>query len=346
MNWMIEYLSAVWGLTGEMAPYLLFGFLMAGILSVFVRTSFVEKHLGRPGFMQTLKATFVGVPMPLCSCGVIPVAASLRRHGAAKGSTAAFLASTPQTGVDSIAATWGMMSPFFALVRVLAAFASGIMAGVLVDLGDPEDNQGKSGGAAGEEDSHEPVVRGGRERLKAVFRYGFVTLPADIGRSLVVGLLIAGLISVLIPESFLADRLNHMGLAFLLMTAVAIPMYVCSTGSIPVAVAFIQAGVSPGAALVFLIAGPATNAATISTLWKILGRRTVVIYLIAIISMAWLFGFLLNSVPIDLEGLRAMHEHAAPGSAWLYQASAVFLAAVLINALRPRRAKACPHCAK
>ncbi|MDD2236535.1 MAG: permease, partial [Kiritimatiellae bacterium] len=183
----LEILQAFWAMTGVMAPYLLFGFFTAGVLRVLVKQEFVERHLGRRGLMQTLKATLIGVPMPLCSCGVIPVAAALRRDGAGKGATAAFLASTPQTGVDSIFATWGMLGGVFAVIRVLAAFFSGLISGVAVDLFDRTPDAPPT----------EPLpseirkATGPADGIRLLFRYGFITLPADIGKSLVVGLVIA-----------------------------------------------------------------------------------------------------------------------------------------------------------
>ncbi len=327
--------QSFWLMAGEMAPYLLFGFLMAGVLRVLVKQEFVERHLGRRGFRQTLKATLIGVPMPLCSCGVIPVAAALRRDGAGKGATAAFLASTPQTGVDSILATWGLLGGVFALIRVAAAFFSGLVSGFLVDVFDHETDKGapKVPPAPVEK---EPVMLGA---LRHVFQYGFVTLPADIGKSLLIGLVAAGAISALIPADFFAGRLGNSLFTFPLITLFAVPMYVCSTGSIPMALALIHLGVSPGAALVFLIAGPATNAATISTLWKIVGRRTVLIYLISIIGTSWLFGILFNTFLYDVARQAACHAAGSGAAGIRGHIWAAVLGGVLIHALWPRKKK-------
>ena len=268
--------------------------------------------------------------MPLCSCGVIPVAAALRRDGAGKGATTAFLASTPQTGVDSIFATWGMLGGLFALVRVVAAFVSGLVSGVLVDAFDKKEAAPDAAPVSPRTD-RKPGLRAA---VREVLQYGFVTMPSDIGRSLLVGLAVAALISALIPADVLSGWIGGGALGFLLITLLAVPMYVCSTGSIPVALALIHVGLSPGAALVFLIAGPATNAATISTLWKIVGRRSVLLYLASIIGTAWLFGFLFNAVLADAV-CEAVCEHAM-ASSWGGHLWALALLAVLANALRPR----------
>lgn len=325
-NWVGEVLVRTWDVLGEMAPYLLFGFAVAGFLAVAIRPGFVERHLGGRGWREIFKATLVGVPMPLCSCSVIPVTASLRRHGAGKGATVAFLASTPETGVDSIAATYGLLGGAFTLARVLAAFAIGLLAGGAVEALDPA----PAAGPAHPEDCPTCSARRGPRWLRAL-RHGFVDLPREIGGSLLAGLLIAGLLGALVPPQYFADRLGHHPAAFLMVLALAIPMYVCSTGSIPVAFALLQAGLSPGAALVFLIAGPATNAATIATLWKLMGRRTAVIYVAAIAAGALGAGWLFDQFPAATQWAGPMACHA-PGSGAGRTLAATALLLVLIGA--------------
>jgi uncharacterized membrane protein YraQ (UPF0718 family)/copper chaperone CopZ len=277
-----------------MSPFLLFGFLVAGLLSVLVKPETVERHLGGRGFWQVFKAAVFGVPLPLCSCGVIPVAASLRRHGAGAGATTSFLISTPQTGVDSIMVTLSLLGPVFAVFRPVVAFLSGLLGGILVNL------FGYEKGAAQEKQTvctaeccsgaqnHGGLVRG--------LRYGFVTLPKDINKALIVGILIAGAISAAIPEDYLSGLLGGGIVSMLIMMAVGIPIYVCATASVPIGAALIMKGVSPGAALVFLMTGPATNAATITTIWRILGKRIAVIYLAAVAASALAAGFVLDAL--------------------------------------------------
>jgi uncharacterized protein len=331
---LIEFVYATWTMTGQMAPYLLFGFFAAGILSVWLKPSFVERHLGQPGLKQVLKAAAIGVPMPLCSCGVIPVTASLRRHGAGKGAAASFLASTPQTGVDSIAATWALMGWLFTVVRITAAFVTGIVAGLGVEKFDPDSAPPEQTDAENEK----PGCCGGRRAhpVRRALSHGFLTLPRDIGTSLIVGLLISGAVSALVPEDFFAGKLGNSIWSLPLMAAVAIPVYVCSTGSIPVAFALIHAGISPGGALVFLIAGPATNAATISTMWNVMGKRSTLVYIASILACSLAAGWIMNRLPApDLAAASAAH--AMGRAAWFHHASAVALIAVLANALRLRR---------
>jgi uncharacterized protein len=295
-----------WLLAGEMAPYLLLGFAFAGVLRVLVRPSLVMRHFGKPGFWQTFKASVIGVPMPLCSCGVIPVAASFRRQGAGKGATTAFLAATPQLGVDSVVATWGLLGPLFTGIRVALAFISGMVTGLLVDRLDPSDEPAEPE----EQSTAEPATKS--KRIRDMLHYGFVSLPGDIGRALIIGLLIAGVISALMPDGQLGAWVGDGFLSLVLVTLVAVPMYVCSTGSIPVAIALMQAGLTPGVAMVFLITGPATNAATVSMLWNLMGWRTACIYLASIVAVAWLSGWGLDQwFPSDAWVDLPCHDHVS-----------------------------------
>lgn len=295
-----------WLVLGQMAPYLLLGFLLAGILSVFVSPSWVERHVGRRGWGSVLKASLFGVPLPLCSCGVIPVSASIRRHGASRAATAAFLLSTPQTGVDSIAITFRLLGPVFAVYRPIVALLTGLAGGWLVQLFDPS-RRSDAPAAPSRPQCHEVCCAetAPRNALLRAVQYGFVTLPRDIGRPLLVGILIAGAIAALAPENRLGVYIGGGVPSILLLMTAAVPIYVCATASVPIAVGLIHLGASPGAALAFLIAGPATNAATFTTLWKLLGRGTALLYLaiVAISALAggllldWLFAWLEAATP-------------------------------------------------
>lgn len=278
-----------WGTVAEMSPYLLFGFFAAGLLSVVISQRLVEKHLGGTGLWPLVKASLFGVPLPLCSCSVIPVSMSLHKHGAAKGPTLSFLLSTPQTGVDSILVTLSLLGPLFAVFRPLAAFITGIIGGGLVNLFDPLETtvQEKSG------PENCPHCRSDNKILTGL-KYGFVTLPRDIGKAMLLGLLVAAFISAVVPEGYFAEKLGTGIVPMLVMMALGIPVYVCATASVPVAAALILKGISPGAALVFLMTGPATNAATFATIWKVLGRTTAVIYLATVAGCALAAGLILD----------------------------------------------------
>jgi uncharacterized membrane protein YraQ (UPF0718 family)/copper chaperone CopZ len=334
-----------WATLGAMAPYLLFGFLVAGVLSVLVSPQTVERHLGSRGLGSVIKAALFGVPLPLCSCGVIPVAASLRNHGASRGATTSFLISTPQTGVDSVLVTFSMLGPVFTVFRPLVALVSGVLGGVAIDIveGHGEEKPAHPVSCTGECCS--PAASAGRGRLHRALRYGFLTLPGDIAKALLAGILIAGVLSALVPEDFFAEYLGGGGVAkqvgsMFVMMLVGLPLYVCATASVPIAAAMIHMGVSPGAALVFLMTGPATNAATVLTIRRVMGKRTAVMYLATVAVSALAAGLLLNWIDPATAAGHHMGHSMLP--AWVGIVSAIALLVVLgVALLRPlfQRAK-------
>jgi len=316
-----------WNTVAEMSPYLLFGFFASGILSALISQRLVEKHLGSGGIWPLVKASLFGVPLPLCSCGVIPVSISLHKHGASKGSTISFLLSTPQTGVDSIFATLSLLGPVFAIFRPIAAFLTGIFGGTLVNVSNRNIKESK-----------QPVEKCTDEccnnsnktsRIIHGLKYGFITLPRDIGKAMLIGLIIAAFISTLVPDDLFAEKLLGTGVfSMVVMMFLGIPIYVCATASIPVAAALILKGLTPGAALVFLITGPATNAAAFSTIWKALGGRTAIVYLCTVAISALGAGLLLDMMFPDLGPSVRTHLHQMEPSV-LGHLSAVVLLAVL-----------------
>ncbi len=326
----IEVARATWEVLGRMAPYLLFGFAVAGLLHVLLPAAWVARHLGGRGGVAAVKAALCGVPLPLCSCSVIPVTAALRRHGAGKGATAAFLMSTPQTGVDSILVTWGLLGPVLAIFRPIAAFVSGALCGVLVDALDGRARLAPAvdGPANGFQPAAGPWWR-------RAFHHAFVTLPADIYRALLLGLLVAGLMGALIPENFFADQLGGGIGTMLVMLAIGVPLYVCSTASVPIALGLINAGVSVGAALVFLITGPATNAATLTALHRLLGLRAMAVFLIVLVATALASGLILDGVLVPRIPAAAAHCAVGAGLApWQHVAAGLMLAVLLAPAVR------------
>jgi uncharacterized membrane protein YraQ (UPF0718 family) len=283
-----------WATIAEMSPYLLFGFFVAGILSVLVSQQIVERHLGGRGIWPLVKASLFGVPLPLCSCGVIPVSMSLHKHGASKGSTISFLLSTPQTGVDSIFVTLSLLGPVFAVFRPLAAFITGIIGGTFVDI---FERKSKDDAKTVQNCTDECCDTSGKGRkITKGLKYGFVTLPRDIGRALIIGLIIAAVISALVPKGYFAGKLGPGILQMAVMMVLGIPVYVCATASVPVAAVLISTGLTPGAALVFLMTGPATNAASFITIWKVLGKVTAVTYLATVAGCALLAGIILDYI--------------------------------------------------
>ncbi len=320
---LLEIVVAFWAVLAEMAPYLLFGFLVAGVLSVVVRTETVEKHLGGRGPWPAVKAAGFGIPLPLCSCGVIPVGASLRRHGAGRGATVAFLIATPQDGVDSVLVTLSLLGWPFALFRTAVALVSGVVGGIVTDLvAGRKDEAPETIPAAGSQ----PRVEGG-SKVGAALRYGFGVLPRDIGKAMLAGLVAAALITALVPEDFFGPALGGGVLAMLVMMAVGIPIYVCAVASVPLAAALVAKGVSPGAALAFLMTGPATNIATLTTIWRVMGTRTAVVYLASVAVTALVAGLALDQI------LTTTGTAAEPATGWMIPKPVQWVSAVALLAV-------------
>jgi uncharacterized membrane protein YraQ (UPF0718 family)/copper chaperone CopZ len=297
--------SEVWSLCLMMSPYLLLGMLVSSLISMFINSRFILKHIGGKDFLSVFKSTVFGVPIPLCSCGVIPVAATLRDAGASKGSTISFLVSTPQTGVDSIFLTYGMLGPVFALFRPMAAFISGLFSGLIINRLDEEKHDHPIA------DIHANLKQESfSERLKKGAKYGFYTLPADIVAPLFQGIIVAAIIAVFIPPDFIAQYFSSDSPVMLfMMLLVSLPVYVCATASVPIGLALMSKGISAGAVFVFLMAGPATNAASINVVKNILGKKTMYYYLGLISSTAILFGFILDSFFSIIPPIMSAHEH-------------------------------------
>ena len=295
---MRTYLLSLLNVVCEMAPYLLLGFLIAGILHVFVPQGFYRKYLSKDNKWAVLWAALLGVPLPLCSCGVIPTAIGLRNEKASKGAVASFLIATPQTGIDSILATFSLMGLGFAILRPVAALVTGVCGGLLVNRLVPE------GDTSFTSDSTCNVETG--NKIWRVLKYAYFKMIQDIGGRLVIGLMVAALIQVAIPDEFFLHFGSQPLLQMLVILVVAVPMYICSTGSIPVAAALIMKGLSPGAALVMLMAGPAVNLASILVVRKALGRRFTWIYLFVIVCFAILFGLLVNAIGITVKPMAAV----------------------------------------
>lgn len=328
---MQEYIIPFVSLLLEMAPYLLLGFLVAGLLHAFVPPSFFSRHLSGSGFRPVVNSALMGVPLPLCSCGVIPTAMGLRKSGASRGATVSFLISTPQTGVDSILATAATMGLPMALMRPVIAFVTAIFGGSLVSRFCPEPAQAKTVAAVADERR-----RGFRARIADALHYGFVDMMQDVGKWLTIGLVLAGIIAVAVPDGFLTGLRDYPLLNMLLILVVAVPMYVCATGSIPVAMALMLKGLSPGAALVFLMAGPATNAAAMIVIGKALDRRAMVLYTLSIVLGAIVFGLVIDYLlPASWFALSSAGDACCEMDAfpWWKILCAVIFVILLINAM-------------
>jgi uncharacterized membrane protein YraQ (UPF0718 family)/copper chaperone CopZ len=324
--------SELISILGEMAPYLLMGFFFAGLLHLLFPKKKVRQYMGQNNFSSILNASLFGIPLPLCSCAVIPTAVSFYKHGASRPSTVSFLISTPQTGVDSILVTYSLLGLPFAIIRPIVAFITGLFGGLLTGKVDGAKNTDN----VADNDGSDELPSGFLPKIKEMFRYSFVEFLQDISNWLIIGLLIAALISVAVPDNYFADKIPNNFVGMLLALVIAGPIYVCATASVPVAAALMLKGLSPGAALVFLMAGPATNAATITIVGKVLGKKSLFSYLGAIIAGALFFGLVIdNFLPRSWFMLSEHYGHINHGNhmlpAWLNIGSAVLLLLLIIN---------------
>lgn len=333
-------MNEIFDLINKMSPYLLLGFFLAGVMHAFVPNTLYRRYLGGSSFRSVLNAAILGVPLPLCSCGVIPTAMSLKKEGASKGATVSFLIATPQTGVDSIIATYSLMGLPFALIRPLAALITALFGGQMVNWFDKKDSPAAASATSGsgskeDGDSSKAGMTFGK-KVVSVFKYAYVDMMQDIGRWLIVGLVVAGLITVFVPESFFALFADNSLLSMLIVLLFAIPMYLCATGSIPIAVALMMKGLSPGTALVLLMAGPAVNAASMLVVGKVLGKRTLLIYLLSITAGAIAFGLGIDwLLPREwfTTSLGMASESSGASSDWFSIGCSIVMALLLVNAM-------------
>lgn len=344
MDTVIAIITASWELLRASAFYILFGLLISGFLKIFLNPGMVVRHLGTGRFLPVFKAALLGVPIPLCSCGVLPASLTLKKQGANNGATTAFMIATPESGIDSIAITYALLDPIMTVARPVAAFLTAAAAGIAENLCgyrtpvQPPASEFPSpsdGGTVGSEGSSTGLLlhSGWWPKVQGGIRYAFAEFWGYLAGWFFLGVLLAGLITTLIPDDVFTTYLGAGLPAKLLMLAVGIPLYICATASTPIAAALILKGVSPGAALVFLLAGPATNIASLTVLTGVLGKRAAAIYLAAIAVCAVVFGMVLDWFYV-IQGLSAtaMVGQAAeimPG--WLEWPAVVILLAISVK---------------
>ena len=330
MKYVAYYFDELITLIFDMAPWLLLGFLIAGILHVFFPEGKINKLLGTANIKSVFRAALIGIPLPLCSCGVIPTGVSIHKNGASKGAAISFLISTPQTGVDSIMVTYSLLGLPFAVVRPIVALVTGVFGGLFTNYSFRKNISEESTDKVRGNTSQNKV----KKPLLEIFRYAFVDFFADIAKWLIIGLLIAAFIAVFVPDDFFASYIHNDFVGMFIILAASIPVYVCATSSVPIAAILIMKGVSPGAALVFLMAGPATNAATISVIGNSMGRKSLFIYLLALISGALVSGLFVDYVLPREWFTIAMGEHNHEHELlpkWLQLSSGIVMIALIIN---------------
>jgi uncharacterized membrane protein YraQ (UPF0718 family)/copper chaperone CopZ len=330
MEYLKDFGSEALLILTEMGPWLMLGFLFAGVLYLLFPKKRVKQYMGRDSRGAVVNASLLGIPLPLCSCGVIPTGLSFYRNGASRGSTVSFLISTPQTGVDSILVTYSLLGLPFAIIRPFVALFTGIAGGLLTNRFDKTDEDQEN--RKTEEKPLPPTIRG---KIREMFRYAFVEFLQDISTWLIIGILAAAIISVAIPDDFFTGKVNSDLLEMLIILVASIPVYICATASVPIAAVLLLKGISPGAALVLLMAGPATNMATITMIARVLGKKSLASYLFSIISGALIAGFIINRLPYEWfsgENISLhAHHHSHLLPAWLRYGSAILLTIFIIN---------------
>lgn len=331
--------AAGWRIWNETAPYVLLGFVLAGLLHVSRIGTRLLRYMRRDDSRSVLLAAMVGIPLPLCSCGVLPTALGLRRQGAGKGAVVSFLVATPETGATSIAMTYGLLGPLVAVFRPIAALITAVTAGVLVNVFDrtPPGSPPAADASANAASSTPSEASG--HWIRRLYRFTFVDLLDDLIGWVVLGVAVSAVIQVVAPPSFFEAVSANAFYAMLLMLAISVPLYVCAEASTPIAASLIAQGLNPGAALVMLLAGPATNAGAVGALWRQLGRRAVTIYLASIVTISLAMGGALNAVldlaDVNLVGRVQEACAHAPGP-WRTAASVVLLGLTLVSAARTR----------
>ena len=325
----MDFLFKIWSLLIEISTFLLFGFLFSGILSVALSVETVAKYLGGKGIKSVFLASLFGIPLPLCSCGVIPVFSYLKKHGASKASTTSFLISTPQTGVDSIMVTYGLLGPIFAIYRPIVAFVSGIIGGALVSALDEETSIKEVSSSCNDDCCEEQG-----SVIWRIFDYGFIKLAQDIAQPLIIGIVVAALIFFFIPPNYF-HSIGTGIIGMLIMLILGLPSYICATASIPMALALhVQGGFSMGSLMVFLMCGPATNIATISVSLKQIGKKSTMIYIGSIILCSILSGLLFDTIfpGLTVQESLSSSMHLIPYPIGVL--SAGFLILILLNSMR------------
>ncbi|MBP9838690.1 MAG: SO_0444 family Cu/Zn efflux transporter [Proteobacteria bacterium] len=320
-DFLLNFLSSTWSVVVAASEWLIYGILIASFLKLFLSAEKIAKHLKEPNLKSVLKASAFGVPLPLCSCSVIPVALMLRKSGASKGAVGSFLVSTPEIGVDSFFLSYGLLGPLISILRVAAAFFSALFVGLFINLSEKFSSlELKENIFVDKEEQHKsccskdkPIVnKTFKGNFKSVLKFGFIDLIDDMSVSLLIGFVCSGLVAVLVPADYSFSENLSLLEQMLIMILISVPLYVCASSSTPIGAMLLYKGMSPGAVLIFLLAGPATNMATIFVVRNQLGKNAFYIYVAVISVISFLFGVLANALVSTTdyqEQIANMHHH-------------------------------------
>ncbi|MBQ0783175.1 MAG: SO_0444 family Cu/Zn efflux transporter [Amphritea sp.] len=370
---LLEFFDHLLSLFLDTAIWLLFGLVLAAVLKGWIPTTLVEKWLSGTGAGSVIRAALIGAPLPLCSCGVLPTAIALRRSGASKPATVSFLVATPETGVDSISVTYALLGPVMAIIRPISAIISAVVSGMMILLFDSNDNNRDFSAKAVADKKETSCCSEKKEKVSsccseteepvtsccskteatessccseqseipkpsgilAGLQFAIVDILDDISKWLTIGLVLAAVVATLVEPASLSQWGSGLT-AMLLMLVVGLPLYICATASTPLAAALLAAGMSPGAILVFLLVGPATNIASIGILSRELGIRAVIIYLLGISICAVLLGLATDAILSDqmISVGTAMAHHDSGGFMIIKWAAAIILFVLAVKPLR------------
>ena len=348
MHIIYEYILTLWQYLLVSSPYLLLGLFASGVIHHFIPMDAVKKWLGKNNVFSVIKASLVGVPLPLCSCSVIPTAVTLKKSGASNGATSAFLISTPESGVDSISITYALIDLPMTILRPIAAFCSAFVAGLLQFKFNKfeyvsEDEPKVKCCAKMKKNSQSRTTF--MEKVSGVFKFGFGKLLNDISFWLTIGILLGALIDFVVPDSFFSNVSDFQSKFLILL--IGIPLYICASASTPIAASLMLKGLSPGSAMLFLLVGPATNISNIAVLQKYIGKKGVLLNILSVVVVALGFSFVVdylyqNYFTLSFAKQLISHEHEA---SWWQQLSAVVLSLLLVRGLfieelKPRLIKA------
>ena len=295
MELVIQFIDNFLVLLNAMSIYIIIGLLIAGVLKQLIPDTFVSNHLGNDSVGSVVKATLFGIPLPVCSCSVIPLAQGLRNEGASKGAVQSFLISTPITGVDSILATYSLFGFVFTIFRVISSIIIAISVGLVQNFIQKDDVKrvGDTQSFCGCSSNCETTKKS--FSLVSSLKYGYGTLFADMAKPLLIGLILGAVFVTFIPQEYTKLLFENQFLTYFIVMLFAMPLYTCATASLPIAAAFMLQGMSAGAVFIFLTAGPATSMITMSVVYKMLGKTSLIVYLVVIALLAFLFGYIYDT---------------------------------------------------
>jgi len=330
MEYIIDFIMNFWNLSLMIGTYVLIGLIFVGLIHLYISEEWIKKHLGVNSKFPSLKGALYGIPLPLCSCGVIPLATSLKQKGASNKSVTSFFITTPMTGVDSIIATYGVFGLPMTIIRVISSFISGVLAGSLVkeDTKKEEEEKISCCSSCCSHDHNHSIKE--ESKFKKAFNYAVFEVFEDLAKPMFIGLILATIFIMIIPNNGVEFFNDNLLLSYVLVFLVSLPLYVCSISAIPMALSMLAIGLSPGIAFIFLAAAPATNIITVGIIKKILGNKVLFVYLTSIILTTLSFSLMIDFVfPKDWFSYVSSHIHNEENSIFTIISTIIFLSSMI-----------------